>query len=27
MLVYEQSIEQWKAVRKLEKQIMEGGFY
>jgi len=27
MLVYEQNIEQWKAVRKLEKQIMEGGFY
>lgn len=27
MLVYEQNIERWKAVRKLEKQIMEGGFY
>lgn len=27
MLVYEQNIERWKAVKKLEKQIMEGGFY
>jgi hypothetical protein len=27
MLVYEQNIEKWKAVRKLEKQIMEGGFF